>query len=155
MAREAVERDVFARLRRELDEGKLDESGAATVDRYLRTCLNLLTHNEKHASSRIPMHQGRIDECTDTVSMLEKNAVHEQAAIDGWQAAIAAGTVAQNDDGSLERPAGEDARPTGVHPGPSLKAEREEVAEESEQELEPEPEEKEKRRRGRPPRNTG
>lgn len=135
-AREGVERDVFARLRRDVEEGKLDpEQQAQHVDRYVRTCVNYLQHLEKTVAVQLPTQQGRVDEATNVVVMLRQSSEAERQKVDAVREAVKEGVVAFGEEGGAEmvaageagRPAG---RPLGARPAPTLKMQRamEEVA---------------------------
>lgn len=122
--REKIEKDVFARFKRDIDEGKVPQDPYEAVDRYLRTCIHYLLHLSTHTKAQIPVMKGRVQEATDTVSRYKALQNEEKLKVSAAQAALAAGTVKTNEEGDLEvvpqegRPS---PRPVGVHPGPSLK----------------------------------
>jgi len=154
-AAEGIERDVFARLRKELDEGKIDPEEAKHADRYIHTCLNFLSHLAKKTRVQVPIMKGRMDEATYEVQRIKKEHDAEEAKIQAFRAAQAAGEIAEDGDGGHETVSppsrGPSRRPTGVRPGGSLKAQRQaegasEAPEEGAGEPAPPPEE-----RGPPP----
>jgi outer membrane biosynthesis protein TonB len=127
-AGEGLGRDVFARLRKELDEGKIDADQAKHVDRYINTCINFLTHLARRAAGQVPVMQGRVDEATEAVRRIKKDVDAEVAKIQAIQIAEAAGEIRATGGGGHEvvsSPSrGPQRRPVGVRPGGSLKAQR-------------------------------
>lgn len=127
LGREKIEKDVFARFKKDIDEGKVPQDPFEAVNRYLQTCIHYLKHLQDHTNAQVPVMGGRVQEATEHVGRLKKSQEEEQAKVTAAEAAQAAGTVRTNEEGELEvvpqegRPA---PRPVGVHPGPSLKAQR-------------------------------
>jgi hypothetical protein len=123
--RQKIETDVFARFKRDIDEGKVPQDPNEAVDRYLRTCIHYFQHLATQANAQIPVMKGRVQEATASVTRFKEQQNEEKLKIVAAESALAAGTVRKNEDGELEvvpqegRPA---PRPVGVHPGPSLKA---------------------------------
>ena len=130
MAADSIQRDVFARLKRDLDENKVSEDEAKNVDRYLHTCVNFLKHLSKQAETQSMMAHGRVSEAQDTIKLLkaemdaeEKKLQAAAAAVESGEAEMVDGELVFKDGFSGKRPAN---RPPGAHPGANLKAEREE-----------------------------
>jgi hypothetical protein len=127
-ASEGMERDVFARLRRDLDEGKIEPEHAKQVDRYIHTCLNMLRHLAQQSGKLVPVMRGRREEAEEAVKRIKRDVDEEEAKIRAVELAEAAGTVQRGEDGEPETvsPAsrGPQRRPVGVRPGGSLKAQR-------------------------------
>jgi hypothetical protein len=123
-----LENDVFARLRRDLDEGKIDTEAAKQVDRYLRTCVNMLQHLAKRSKVQVPVMQGRVDEAREAVHRIKKDCDAEEAKILAVRLAEAAGEVTVTEEGDREVVSsgekGPSRRPVGVRPTGTLKAQR-------------------------------
>jgi len=125
-----IERDVFERLRRDIDEGRIDQEKVAPhVSRYLQTCLHFTKHLIKQLGEQLPIQKGRVDEATNHVAVLRKKREAEEQKKAAVLAAVAAGSVQESPDGELEEAPvdkGPSRRPAGVRPAASLKARRQE-----------------------------
>lgn len=124
----SIERDVFARLKRDIEEGKIDpETEAKQVDRYIQTCMNFAKHLGKQLSERLPLQKGQVLEATAVIKMLANSAGAEEKKIEATKAAMEAGEAHETEDGIEQVPSdekGPSRRPVGVRPASSLKARR-------------------------------
>jgi len=125
---EALQRDVFARLKRDIDEGKINpDTEAKQVDRYIQTCANFAKHLGKQLSEQLPIQKGQVKEAVAVIDMLRKSSEEEAKKIAAIEAAEAAGETTGTDAGAEEVPTdekGPSRRPRGVRPAPPLKARR-------------------------------
>jgi len=127
-AAEVIERDVFARLRSDLEGGQLDADQAKTVDRYIRTCIHSLQHLAQQSNVQVPIMKGRLDEATEQVKRIKEEFDSEEAKIQAIRIAEAAGTIQETEEGGHEAvpsdEKGPSRRPPGVRPSGSLKDRR-------------------------------
>jgi len=122
-----IERDVYTRLRRDIDESKFDPDTGKQVDRYVQTCMNFVKHVGKQLTEQLGVQRGRAMESAEMGKMLLSSAEAEGKKIEAVEAAKEAGAAVE-DDGSVEEVPSEEKgparRPAGVRPAPSLKARR-------------------------------
>lgn len=123
-----IETEVFARFKRDIDEKRVPDDPNESASRYIQTCLHFFKHLMTQTSTQLPIQRGRVQEAQETVKRLktlQDQEISKQAAV---KAAVEAGTVKVGEGGTPEvvpsNGARAAARPVGVHPGPSLKAQR-------------------------------
>lgn len=114
-----IEQDVFARFKKDVDAGTIPNDPAQAAHKYLMTCLHYLQHLAKNGASKLPILQGQMQEAQLLVDRLAKERDTEKAKI---QALKQTEKEPDPEDSPAQEKSG--PRPVGVHPGPSLKAQR-------------------------------
>jgi len=125
----SIERDVYARFKRDIDEGKIDkEVVAPQVHRYLQTCVHFTQHLHKQLADQRPIQEGRIDEANNHAEILRKKREAEESKAAAVKQALQDGAVVEGADGAPEavpsEAKGPARRPLGVRPAAPLKARR-------------------------------
>lgn len=135
-----IESDVYARFKRDIDEGTLPKDPNEAVDKYLKTCVHYLNHLAAAAKANIPIMTGKMQEATAAVDRLKAEQNEEKLKFQAVKSAQAEGEVQTNEQGEAEAAPAEGRRPvrrpSGVRPAPSLKHQRQ--AQETPSEPEPE-----------------
>lgn len=115
-----IEQDVFARFKRDLDEGTLPGDPAQATHKYLMTCLHYLQHLAKNGAANLPVLQGQMQEAQLYVDRLSKEREAERAKLKALKQA----QEKEAEPPEAAEVGGKSPRAIGTHPGPNLKAQR-------------------------------
>lgn len=114
--------NAYALVDKDVDDGKLDLDNAKKVKNYLEKTRNMMTSLAGNAETSKLTLAGKVQGLQQSITIAKKFKDDELNRVKALHAALAAGTVQNTETGLVHT--GEGQRPTGVHPGLSIKERR-------------------------------
>lgn len=142
--------DAVGRIKRDLDEGKLDGMEATQVADYaiaaIHTARLAMESAATHRANRALAVAGEVQAHDRLVKTMEKKYLEKTAQIEARERAVASGAVVEEEDGTLSQAEAGTRRVPGARPAQGIAAQRkaEAAADKAAQEAEAEPAPKKK-----------